>query len=124
MFDNALDMSRVLNMPASWIYQGTVVLNIPGLWICQCSEYASGSEYGRILDIQKVLNIHKTINTNSNINSFMIYAKLHRVLIMTEYAWIILEYIWLCLPIVFFFYINMLHDTNLYKLKANIKYIY
>ena len=30
--------------------------------------------------------MHETINTNSNVNSFMKYAKLHGVLIMTEYA--------------------------------------
>ena len=36
--------------------------------------------------------MHETINTSSNINSFMKYAKLRSVLIMTEYAWIILGY--------------------------------
>ena len=41
--------------------------------------------------------MHETINTSSNINGFMKYAKLHRVLIMTEYAWIILGYAWMCL---------------------------
>ena len=43
--------------------------------------------------------MHETINTGSNSNSFMKYAKLHRVLIMTEYAWIILGYAWLCLNV-------------------------
>ena len=43
--------------------------------------------------------MHKTINTNSNINSFMKYAKLQRVLIMTEYVWMILGYAWLCLNV-------------------------
>ena len=43
--------------------------------------------------------MHGTINTNSNINSFMKYAKLRRVLIMAEYAWIILGYAWLCLNV-------------------------
>ena len=41
--------------------------------------------------------MHETIKTNSNINSFMKYAKLHRVLIMTEYAWISLGYAWMYL---------------------------
>ena len=36
--------------------------------------------------------MHETINTSSNINSFMKYAKLRSILIMTEYAWIILGY--------------------------------
>ena len=84
MFDSVLDMSRVLNMPVFWTYQGTRVLDIPVLWICQDSGYT------------KVLNTHETINTNSNINSFMKNAKLHRVLITTEYAWIIVEDAWLC----------------------------
>ena len=60
---------------------------MPGFWICQDSGYA------------KVLNMHETINTNSNINSFMKYAKLHRLLIITEYARIILGYPWLCLNV-------------------------
>ena len=43
--------------------------------------------------------MHETINTNSNIYSFMKYAKLHRVLIITGYARTILEYAWLCLNV-------------------------
>ena len=56
-------------------------------WICQDSRYTA------------VLDMHETINANSNINGIMKYAKLHRVPIMTEYAWIILEYVWLCLNV-------------------------
>ena len=43
--------------------------------------------------------MHETTNTNSNINSFMKYAKLQGVLIMTEYVWMILGYAWLCLNV-------------------------
>ena len=32
-------------------FEYSSALNIPGLWICQGSEYASGSEYVRVLDI-------------------------------------------------------------------------
>ena len=66
-------------MPAFWICFW--------FWICQDSGYT------------KVSNVHESINTNSNINSFMKYAKLDRVLIMVEYAWIILGYAWLCLNV-------------------------
>ena len=43
--------------------------------------------------------MHETTNTNSDIDSFMKYSKLHRVLIMMEYAWVILGYTWLCLNV-------------------------
>ena len=43
--------------------------------------------------------MQETVNTSSNINSFMKYAKLHRVLIMIEYAWIFLGYALLCLNV-------------------------
>ena len=43
--------------------------------------------------------MHETINTSSNINNFMKYAKLHRVLIMIKYAWIILGYALLSLNV-------------------------
>ena len=86
--------SRVLNMPGFWIYyyfkyvwvlnisgswiwlwfwicqdsEQTRVLNKPGLWIYQGSEYASGSEFARVLNMPK-------------------YAWL----CLTEYAWICLH---------------------------------
>ena len=34
-------------------FEYSSALNIPGLWICQGSEYASGSEYVRVLDIPR-----------------------------------------------------------------------
>ena len=87
-----------------WIYQRSEYTRVRGFWVYQDCEYAGfwtcfwfwiceDSGY------TKVLNMHGTINTNSNINSFMKYAKLHRVLIMAEYAWIILGYAWLCLNV-------------------------
>ena len=35
------------------------VLNIAGVWICQDTEYASGSEYVRVLDIP---GLHSVLN--------------------------------------------------------------
>ena len=64
--------ARVLYMPGFWIYQGSQnakVLNIPGFWICQSSKYV------RVLTI----------------------PGLHSLLNVSEYPWIILECIWLCL---------------------------
>ena len=66
---------------------------MPAFWICFWFWIYQDSGY------TKVSNVHESINTNSNINSFMKYAKLDRVLIMVEYAWIILGYAWLCLNV-------------------------
>ena len=62
-----------------WICQrseSTGVLNIPGLWICQGSEYSSGTEYVRTLDIS------------------WFYA---RVTHGSKFAWICLNNSWICL---------------------------
>ena len=68
----SFEYTRVLNIPGFWIHQGSeyasgseysrvlnmpLVLIIPGFWICQSSEYASGSEYTWVLKIPLVLNI-------------------------------------------------------------------
>ena len=62
-----------------WICQGfeqTKVLNKPVFWIYQGSEYASSSQFARVLNM----------------------SVLHRVLNMPEYAWLCLtEYVWICL---------------------------
>ena len=53
----------------------TSALNTPGFWIYHDSEYASGFKYAKVLNM----------------------PGLHRALNMPEYAWIIPEYVWLCL---------------------------
>ena len=78
-------MLLVLNMPGFWTNQGSEwarVLNIPRFWIrfwfwiCQGSEYASGSEFAGVLNM----------------------SRLHRVLNMPKYAWLCLaEYVSICL---------------------------
>ena len=47
---NSEYMPQILNMPAFYS-EYTGVLSIPGLLICQGSEYAFGSKYVRVLDI-------------------------------------------------------------------------
>ena len=41
-------MPQILNMQRS---EHTGVLDIAGLWVCQDSEYVSGFEYVRVLDV-------------------------------------------------------------------------
>ena len=77
---------KVLSIPS--------VLNISGFWIGQDSEYVSGSECARVLDIPEfwmplVLNMPGFwIRQSSE------YA---RVTQGSEYIWIIPEYVWICL---------------------------
>ena len=57
MVDKVLNMSRILNIPAS---ENTGIRNIPKLWIGQGSEYASGSGCDTVLNtpgLRKVLNM-------------------------------------------------------------------
>ena len=86
-------LDKVLSMPP--------VLNIQGIWIAQDSEYISGSQFCRVLDIPGIL-------------SFWIYqsSEYARVIQVSEYAWIIPEYVWICLIMSRYFWIclNMPDD--------------
>ena len=80
----------MLNMSVFWRYQGpeyasgseqTRVLNKPGFWIYQGSENASGSEYASDSEFPRILNM----------------PGLHSVLNMPEYVWLnIPGSVWIC----------------------------
>ena len=78
---------KVLSMPP--------VLNIPGFWIAQDSEYVSGFERARSFGYTRVLNMPLVLN----IWEFWIYQSSEYVTVTqgSEYAWINPEYVWLCL---------------------------
>ena len=80
---------------------------MPGFWICFLFWICQDSGY------TKVLNMHETINTNCNI-SFLEYVKLRRILIMTEYAWIILGYAWMYLKMSKWFCYTFTHCNSLF----------
>ena len=80
MFDRVLDMPRILNMPAFWIYGGseyTKVVNMPGLCKYFCFWICHGFGYTMVLNM----------------------PGLQRVLNMSEYAWIFPGYVWLYLNV-------------------------
>ena len=76
MFDRVLNLARILNMPAFWIYR---------FWVYQ------GCEYARALNMLLVLNM----------SGFWIYhdSKYARVTQDFEYARICPGYVWLCLNV-------------------------
>ena len=92
-YASGFEYTSVLNIPGYRGSEYTRIVNMPVFWMCFWFWICQDSGY------TKVLNMHETINTNSNIYSFMKYAKLYRVLIITGYARIILGYAWLCLNV-------------------------
>ena len=100
MFNRLLNISKILNIPAFWIYRGSEynrVVNVPGFWmcfwfrICQGSRYASGSEYVRVMNMLLVQNMSRFCICYGSIYS--------RATQGSEHAWIIPEYAWLCLNV-------------------------
>ena len=74
------------------------VLNIPGFWIAQDSEYVSGSECAIVLDIPGFwICLWFWMCQDSEYKRVLNMVCIHKVTQGSKYIWIIPEYAWMCL---------------------------